>query len=168
MKCVIFGLLIGFSAWAQKIQIESDPAVDFAKFKTFTIQPGRLSSKNPALNSELVRKRIDFDIQKALSARGLTFVPSGAADMNVLYTLGSFRGSQLEAYPAGWRGWGTRVVRVPFTEGTLVIDLRDPRSRSLVFRAIAREEKSDAAKVEGKLDNMVKKSFEKYPPKPPK
>ncbi len=70
-----------------------------------------------------------------------------------------------EVYPAGWRGWGTRVVRVPYTEGTLVIDLRDPSTRSLVWRAIAREQKSDAAKIEGKLENMVKKSFDKYPPK---
>lgn len=168
MKCVILGLLIGLSAFAQKIQIESDPAVDFSKFKTFTIRPGRLQSKNAALNGELIRKRIDFDIQKYLSAKGLTFVPSGRADMNVLYTLGAVRGAQLEAYPAGWRGWGTRVVRVPYTEGTLVIDLRDAGTRSLVFRSIAREEKRDAAHLEPKLDDMVKKSFEKYPPKAPK
>ncbi|SPE42458.1 hypothetical protein SBA3_550011 [Candidatus Sulfopaludibacter sp. SbA3] len=165
MKCVIFGLLFGLSSLAQKIQIESDPAVDFSKFKTFTIREGRLNSQNAALNGELVKKRIDFDIQKYLSAKKLTFVPSGPADLNVAYTLGSFRGSQLEAYPAGWRGWGTAVVRVPFTEGTLVIDLRDPTTRSLVFRSIAREDKSNAAKVEGKLDDMVKKSFDKYPPK---
>ena len=57
------------------------------------------------------------------------------------------------------------MVRVPFTEGTLVIDLRDPSTRSLVWRAIAREHKSDASKIEGKLDDMVKKSFDKYPPK---
>lgn len=165
MKCVILGLLLGFSAFAQKIQIESDPAVDFSKFKTFAIRQRRLNSKNAALNGELIRKKIDFDIQKFLSAKGLTFVPQGPADMNVVYTLGSVRGTQVEAYPAGWRGWGTRVVRVPFTEGTLVIDLRDPSTRSLVFRAIAREDKSEASKVEGKLDDMVKKSFDKYPPK---
>ncbi len=84
------------------------------------------------------------------------------------YTLGAYRGSELEAYPAGWRGWGTRVVRVPFTEGTLVIDLRDPTTHTLVWRAIAREDKRDPAKIEGKLDDMVKKSFAKYPPKLPK
>jgi Domain of unknown function (DUF4136) len=54
---------------------------------------------------------------------------------------------------------------VPYAEGTLVIDLRDPGTRSLVWRGIATEEKSDAAKIEGKLDDMVKKSLQKYPPK---
>jgi hypothetical protein len=54
---------------------------------------------------------------------------------------------------------------VPYTEGTLVIDLRDPSTRSLVWRGIASEEKSDAAKIEGKLNDMVRKTIEKYPPK---
>jgi hypothetical protein len=42
---------------------------------------------------------------------------------------------------------------------------RNAAARSLVWRAIAREDKSDAAKVDGKLDDMVKKSIDKYPPK---
>ncbi len=165
MKTLGLALFFVVSAFAQKTEIESDQAVDFTKFKTFAIRGGRLNSKNPSLNSELIQKRIDADIQKTLEAKGLTFVESGAADLNVRYTLGSARKMETEAYPAGWRGWGTRVVKVPFTEGTLVIDLRDPSTQSLVWRAIAREEKSDASKIEGKLDDMVKKSFDKYPPK---
>ena len=56
-------------------------------------------------------------------------------------------------------------MRMPYAEGTLVIDLRDPSTQSLVWRAIASEEKSDATKIAGKLDDMVRKSLEKYPPK---
>ena len=63
-------------------------------------------------------------------------------------------------------GYGTRIVRVPYAEGTLVIDLRDTAKKSLVWRAVAVEEKQDPMKLQGKLDDMVKKSFEKYPPKP--
>jgi hypothetical protein len=123
-----------------------------------------LNSKNPALNSELVKKRIEAAIERSLTAKGLTMAP-GQSDLNVRFHFGSSRGVEVERYPAGWRGLGTRVVRVPRTEGTLVIDLRDPTTRSLVWRGIAREDKSNAAKIEGKLDDMVKKSFDKYPPK---
>jgi hypothetical protein len=165
MRILIVGLFTVWIAAAQQINIESDRAVDFSKFRTFAIRAGQLNSRNPALNSELVRKRIDADIAKALEAKGLTFVASGPSDLNVRYTLGAARKTEAEAYPAGWYGWGTRIVRVPFTEGTLVLDLRDPSTKSLVWRAIAREDKSDAEKVEGKLDDMVKKSFDKYPPK---
>jgi len=145
--------------------MEFDRTADFRRYKTFAIRDGRLSSGNPALNSPLVKKQIEADIQKDLTAKGLTVVASGPADLNIRYTFGAVRKSEVEAYPAGWYGWGTRYVRVPYAEGTLVIDLRDPTTRSLVWRAIAAEEKSDATKIEGKLDSMVKKSIDKYPPK---
>lgn len=161
---IILGLLASHAAPAQKINIQFDQAADFSKYKTFNLREGRLNSGNPALNSELVKKQIDSDIQRDLAARGLTEV-NGKADLNVFYHFGSARRTQLESYPAGWRGLGTRVVRVPYAEGTLVIDLHDAESHSLVWRAIASEEKSDPAKIQGKLDDMVKKSFQKYPPK---
>jgi hypothetical protein len=46
-----------------------------------------------------------------------------------------------------------------------VIDLRDTSVHSLVWRGIASEEKSDPAQIQKKLDGMVKKAIEKYPPK---
>lgn len=161
---LIFSLLIAQAALAQKVTREFDRTVDFSKYKTFAIRGGQLNSKNPALNSELVKKQIEADIERALVARGLTQV-TGPSDLNVRYHFGAAQKTELETYPAGWYGFGTRVVRVPYSEGTLVIDLRDPSTRSLVWRAIAREDKSDASKIEGKLNDMVKKSFDKYPPK---
>src|SRR5579864_5484598 len=111
MKTLAVALLITLGAFAQKIEIESDQSVDFSKFKTFAIRNGRLNSRNPSLNSDLIRTRINNDIQKYLEAKGLTYSPSGA-DLNVFYTLGAVRQTELESYPAGWRGWGTQVVRV--------------------------------------------------------
>jgi hypothetical protein len=165
MRVLLITLLGTVGAWAQKVTIEFDQAIDFSKYKTFAIRDGQLNSRNPALNSELVKKRLSADIERNLEARGLMKV-TGPSDLNVRYRFGSAPRTQLEAYPAGWRGLGTRIVRVPYAEGTLVIDLRDPTTRSLVWRGIAREEKSDATKIEGKLEDMVKKPLEKYPPKP--
>lgn len=157
-------LLLTVASLAQKVTVQFDQAVDFSKYKTFTIQDGRLNSRNPALNSELVKKRIIADIEHDLTSRGLT-ESTGAADLNVFFRLGSARRAEVETYPAGWRGLGTRAVRVPYAEGTLVIDLRDTATHSLVWRGIASEEKRDPAKLEGKLDDMVRKTLQKYPPK---
>jgi hypothetical protein len=164
-RIVLLSLLAASAAYAQKVTVEFDQAADFSQYKTFAIRDGQLNSRNAALNSELVKKRIDADIERALTARGLTMV-SGKSDLNVRYRFGSARKAEIERYPAGWRGLGTRVVRVPYTEGTLVIDLRDPATRSLVWRGSASEEKSDASRLEGKLDDMVRKALERYPPKP--
>ena len=158
------GLISATGAWAQKVTVEFDKTVDFSKYKTFAIREGRLNSKNPALNSDLVKKQIEGDIEHDLTVKGLTRV-TGPSDLNVRYTFGQTRKVEVETYPAGWYGLGTRAVRVPYAEGTLVIDLRDPTTRSLVWRGVASEEKSDAAKIEGKIDEMVKKSIEKFPPK---
>jgi hypothetical protein len=165
LALLVLGLLAAQGARAQKITMEFDQSIDFSKYKTFAIREGQLNSGNPALNSPLVKKQIEVDIQNDLTAKGLTMVTSGTADLNVRYTFGAARKTEIEAYPAGWYGRGTRYVRVPYAEGTLVIDLRDPTTRSLVWRAIAAEEKSDATKIQGKLDDMVKKSIDKYPPK---
>ena len=45
-----------------------------------------MNSKNPALNSELVKKRIDNDIEKALADKGLE-IAGCTSDLNVRYTL---------------------------------------------------------------------------------
>ena len=164
MGVLLLSLLAAHGVFAQKITVEFDRNADFSKFKTFAIRDGQLNSRSPALNSELVKKRIESDIERAMTAKGLE-VTTGKADLNIAYRFGSARKMEIESYPAGWYGLGTRIVRVPFAEGTLVIDLRDPTTRSLVWRGIASEEKSDATKIEGKLDDMVKKSFDKYPPK---
>jgi len=166
MKILALSLLAGSCLLAQKVEIEFDQAVDFSQFKTFAIRSSVLHSKSPSLNSDLVKKRINADIVKFLEAKGLEFVVEGPSQLNVRYTLGAVRETKTEAYPAGWRGYGTAIVRVPFTEGTLVLDLRDPKTKSLVWRAIARVEKNNPQDLEKKLDDMVKKSIEKYPPKP--
>jgi hypothetical protein len=137
---------------AQKINVEFDQAAGFTKYQTdghyrvqsprddsaFAIRNGQLNSPNPAPNRELANKNLEADIVRALTARGLTQVEH-RPELNVRYQSGSVRRLETEACPAGWRGLGTRLVRVPYSEGTLVIDLRDPATRALVWRAIASE-----------------------------
>jgi hypothetical protein len=130
-KVVALALLSGATALAQRVNVEFDRSVDFSKFHTFAIRAANLNSKNPALNSELVRKQIDEDIIHLLTAKRLE-VTTGRADLNVRYTLGSVRRVETEAYPAGWYGWGTRIVRVPYARR----NARDRPSRSI--HALAR------------------------------
>jgi hypothetical protein len=50
-----------------------------------------------------------------------------------------------------WRAgvvWALEFVRVPYAQGTLVIDLRDPATRSFVWRAIATDEEIAGAQIE--------------------
>src|SRR5262245_51784640 len=75
-------LIVVPQAFAQKITTEFDEGVDFSKFKTFTVREGQLNSRSPALNSELTRKRVEAEIERALTARGLKKA-TGPSDLNV-------------------------------------------------------------------------------------
>ena len=163
MKAIILLAALPALALAQKVNIEFDQAADFSRFKTFYMNPGQLNARNPNLNSDLVRKNIQTEIRKRLTEKGLTEVTSGARDLNVGFTLGAARRREVDVYPVGW--WGARRIVTPYMQGTLVINLRDAQQRSLVWRAVAVEDKGEAAQVEKKLPDMVKKSFEQYPPK---
>jgi hypothetical protein len=159
-------LLAAFPALAlsQKVSTEFDETRDFSDYKSFAIVSGKLNSKNPSLNNELVQKKLEDEIRRRFTEKGLTEVPS-RPDLNVRYSLGSGQRVEDDVYPAGWRGYGTRVVRCRFTEGTLILDLRDAKKHELVWRAISVEDNPDPLKIKDHLADMVRKSVEKYPPK---
>jgi uncharacterized protein DUF4136 len=149
---------------AQKVTSEFDDTIDFNKYKTFAVREGQMESPAPALNSDLTRKRIQTAIERALSAKGLT-KSEGASDLNVFFTLGTRDVLEREEVPAGPRGLGRRVDRVPAVRGNLVIGLRDPSSRSLVWRGIASDDKANPVDISKKLDDWVKQIIDKYPHK---
>jgi len=95
IRVLVLLLLEASGAWAQKVTVEFDQGADFTRYKTFAIRDGQLNSKNPALNSELVKKKIEADIARDLSARGLEMT-TGQADLNVRYHFGSARRSEIE------------------------------------------------------------------------
>jgi len=163
LTLLLAALAVG-PALAQKIDIEFDESAVFERYKTFHIVQGQINARAAALNSDLTRRKIENEIRKRLIEKGLMEVESNP-DLNVRFTLGQARRSEVEAYPAGWRGLGTRRVRVAYTEGTLAINLRDTSRKELVWRSVAVEDKSDPIEISKHLDDMVRKSIEKYPPK---
>jgi hypothetical protein len=159
---LVLFLLVSVPAFAQTVSVESDESLDFTKFKSFVIRDGKLTSRSPALNSDLTKKRIASEIEEALTKKGLS-VAAGQADLTVSFEFGSARTVETKSYPAGYRGKGTRVVNVPQSEGTLVIDLHDAGTNTLVWRGISVDSESNPVELADKLDQLVKKSVAKYP-----
>ena len=164
MGMIVLAIALAFSAMGQKVDVEFDESIDFRQFRTFAIRDGDIHSKHPSLNNDLVKKRIVNEIEKRLTEKGLSKA-TGQPDLNVRYSLGAANRKEVDTYPAGWRGRGIRRVQIRYTEGTLVIDLRDRAARTLVWRAVAVENKNDPAKIADRLDEMVKKSFDDFPPR---
>ena len=165
LRIAVIAALAAASLPAQKVTMEFDESIDFSNYKTFQWQKSRNRSKNPALSNELIDKKIRNAITARLNAKGLREAPEGKPDLFVSYDLGSGTKTETEIAPAGPRGRGTRRVRVRYTEGTLIIDLRDASNKNLVWRAVSVDTAADPNKLGEHLDKDVRKAFDKYPPK---
>ncbi|MEP7364919.1 MAG: DUF4136 domain-containing protein [Acidobacteriota bacterium] len=163
MRHIILGLLVPLLMWADRSEIDFDPEVDFAEFKTFTIHRGTIHTKKPELNNDLVRKKVEEALRARLTAKGLTETAS-KPDLGVVWSLGAAERREVHRSPAGRRGWQTRVNALRYTEGTLVIDLHQAGNRELIYRVTYVDDESNTGKLSQKLEKDVAKALEKYPP----
>jgi uncharacterized protein DUF4136 len=134
----------------ETVAAESDPAVDIA------------------------RRQLRTEIERQLSAKGLTQVPdTAAADYLVDYQF-AMRGHNVtveRVYPGAYpglvcgpfgcyNGWGygppeVAYQNVRFREGTFVFDLTQNSSRHLVYRAIGQEPAYHAQFSHDQIEDMV-------------
>ena len=146
-------------AYAQKVNVDSNPSAPFATYKTYTWTPGA-----PSLES-LTEQRIHTGVNAQLQAKGLT-----PADSNPSLYVASFALTktepQLIANGFGPWGFGGGFATVDtLVKGTLVVDLYDASTKKMVWRGVATATMSDkSSKNASKIDKALEKMFEKYPP----
>jgi hypothetical protein len=165
-------LLLPIAVFAQTAAIESDRAVDFSKFHTFAIRDAEFTIKHVRMDSEPVRARLNAEIRKELEGKGLRFADAGKADIDIRYSLHTEETSRITRSASRARDRVDRDGRVRYSEAKLLIALRDTSTGSLLWRAYAKAEekqnyagRTSASLMELKLDQMVRKSFAKYPVK---
>jgi len=97
-------LLAAPGALAQEVTPEFDRHADFTTYKRFAIGNGESNSRNPALNRDLVKKQMEGDIVRDLTARGLTET-SDRADLIVVDRFGSHARRRLRRIQRDGTGW---------------------------------------------------------------
>lgn len=160
--------LVSATASAQDVTYDYDKATDFSKIKTYAWIAGT------NLSDEFNHKRIVTAIDAQLTAKGLTQVAAGATpDMLVAYHAAFDKNLQINAssFDSGpWRYGGNRSGSARVEEivnGTLVVDLVDAKTETLIWRGIAKKDIDTNAKPEKRDKNMNKaaeKLFKDYPP----
>jgi hypothetical protein len=158
--------LLGTIALAQSVTYDFDKAADFTRMKTYAWTRGT------ELRDELNHKRVVSAIEAQLAAKGLTRVEAdGKADLLVAYHA-SFD-TDLEINGSGWGGYRFGPGRVGTARveeiviGSLVVELADGKTHTLVWRGIATKELDPKAKPEKREKNINKaaeKLFKNYPP----
>ncbi len=168
---ILLLLLAAAPATAQKVGVDFDKEFEFDGMRTVAWMEGTPAS------SEISERRIRSAIQKQLEGKGLTFIEEGEVDLFVLSHAavskqakgGSMRvgvgvsrwGGRSGVSVGGSTGTKGKVVEV----GTLLIEILDGESQSLVWQATASETLKDTAEKNEKLLNRaLDKAFKNFPP----
>jgi len=166
------------------VKTDYDKRVDFARFHTFAFQRGRLFNRlgAPDNNNTLVDGRIRDAVVDDLSAKGLrldtrnpdlvaTYI-AGAKNKQQITNLGPdvydspYFGGPFGFSPEGsWWGPGYDQFYINnYTQGTLILDLIDPHTKQLVWRAYVTQQidQPDAKTI----NSAVAAALKNFPPAP--
>jgi hypothetical protein len=175
MKLVRTAMLAGLAlavaggALAQDVKVDYDKATNFGAIKTFSIKLGT------AWGSEIQQKRVLGEFTQALQEKGWTLAPAGQADAEVVVHGASQVKKDLNTFYSGMGGYGYRgfgggmgsatTTVNEYLVGTLVVDIFNGKSKSLIWRGIAQDELSDKTeKNVKKLGKASDKMFKDFPP----
>ena len=163
---IVFSLTVCAFAFAQSARSEWDRNTDFAALHTYAWQ----ASPDPAKGAW--NQAILDAIDKQLEAKGLTKVAANP-DAWVVYsrsirkdTASLSGGYVFNTLSDGEGSPGIPAIPTTWKEGTLVVELNDPKTKHVVWRGSVSNTISDNDNKNLKnLDKAVAKLFKKYPPK---
>ena len=110
----------------------------------------------------LFDRRLRGSVEEQLTAKGLRKADAnGAADLLLVYHTGAKDKIDVQQWGYFGRQWDIRQ----YQQGTLVLDIVDAKSRSIVWRGTATDEISVGADPSSdKVAKTVQKMFERFPP----
>jgi hypothetical protein len=160
--CAIAICLLSTSATGQQVSVNYNHSQSFAGFHTYAWGP---NNANKVQNSILAQVA-EQDINAALQAKGLQMVQANQNPDLIVIGSGGMR--QQTSYSAwGMRGIGGGMGGITpeqSVEGTLIVDLYDAKSQSLVWRGIAQNTlNNNGNKNQQMVEKAVAKMFKQWP-----
>ncbi len=159
------------AAAAQDVNTDFDKSYDFSKIKTFSAKIA--TGWGNSIGESTVLK----DIQGGIAAKGWAPAAEGQADVEVLIHGSTKQRHNLNTFYTGMGGgWGYRgfggmgmatasTSVSDYTEGTLLVDIYDTKTKQLVWRGTAVDEiKEKQDKREKQMAKASEKLFKKFPP----
>ena len=182
---LLLGLIVAGCS-SVEVSFDFDPKANFAGLKTYEWlkEPQMPTGDSRIDGNTILENRIHKAVDSAFAARGITKVTSDP-DFLVAYhvsldkqrsvqTLNSYYG-----YGPGW-GYGYGAAYRPgywagapetyvyeYEEGTLILDIVDPKNKALIWRGSAQDEvhfKSTPENDQTQLNEAVHKMLENFPP----
>jgi Domain of unknown function (DUF4136) len=154
-----------------RVKTDYDRESTFAQYKTYGwLEKKDIETKNnPLIYNELTDKRIKKAVEIFFPSRGLTPANENP-DLRIHYHIVVDNKASLHPEPYGYNYspyWQrSRMDVYQYREGTLILDLMDPKSNNLVWRGWATDvmEMDEIDLSEVKINNAVAKILSEYPP----
>ena len=162
---VLAGLLcmVAAVASAQTVYVNSSPNANFSSYHTYAW--GQNSNPNAVANSFLAQEATN-QINTQLQSKGLKMVQETENPDLVVIISGGMR-TQTSYNAWGMRGIGGGMGGITpqqNVEGTLIVDLYNANTQSLVWRGIAQDTLSNNGnKNQQMVQNAINKMFKQWP-----
>src|SRR6267378_4341801 len=154
-RLVPIAAVVGLAACASAVQVRTalSPDASLSGLRTFRVQPtpkpsiaSAQSTGDPMLVNSISNRALRTDLRQGFEKLGYT-VNDSTPDFCVAYYASTNQQLDISAYdygysfrPRWWRGWGPRYRHLyapmvtQYTQGTVIVDVFDPKSKELLWR----------------------------------
>lgn len=184
-------LLTVASQFAQaQASSDYDRSVDFGQYKSYAFtRPDIRTGKNPIYSSPLLMQHIQGNLGRELTNRGLTqqaanpdllvkvhtytenktrtvmHSPSYAPFFPYRWGFAPYRFGYLPYWGGYYGGWNQRLYQENYTQGTLLVDMIDAKTKQLVWRGAIQGVIDNPNRLERQVARGVRKIMKDYPVK---
>ena len=157
LLCIASALAVG-----QQVSVNYNHDVNFAQYHTYAWG----SNNTNEIRNSILAQVVHQDINTAMQEKGLQMVQESEKPALILTSNGGMR--QQTSYSA----WGMRGIGGGFggispeqnVEGTLVVDLYDAKTQSLVWRGISQNTLSNKGNKDQEMaQKAINKMFKQWP-----
>ena len=156
LRLALIAGLIGCAS--AQINTDFDSSAQFGNYDTYAwMETPRMEAMQ---QGTLFDRPLRLAVEEQLAAKGLRKAnTNGEADILLVYHAGVKDKLDVQQWGYFGRRWDVRE----YQQGTLVIDVVDAKSKSLVWRATATDEVSRSGASREKIARTVQKMFERFP-----
>jgi hypothetical protein len=160
-----------------KVNTEYDPTAPFDRYKTYawiTTEPG--PEEAPPIRNPQVRAQVVGAVDREMKAKGLVLT-TPASNPDFLVSVHGWAQDKIEvanygyAYGGAYRyggygvGYAVPVQEVrAYTQGTLLLDFVDAKSKQLVWRGVATDTISSPETLKKTINSVTAELLRAYPP----
>jgi Domain of unknown function (DUF4136) len=168
ISAVILSLLLTITALGQDVKIEYDKTKDYSSYKTFKFGESEIVTpkEKKQITDAALNKIIRDAIEKEFAEKGITRNDS-AAELVVTYVAGIFEHSERQNLgPLGTApGQSSQSWTNNYSQGELIIDINDVKSRKLIWR-VNSQTNTSTPEAQTSIEQVVDKGLKKFALKP--